>query len=118
MVCYADIAINIPRDNLFTYLVEDERLLSQLEVGKRVLVPFRGRQLSGYLVGWHHEPGVDEEKHRLLPIGDIVDEQPLFRRWSWNFIAGQRFITILLWGLPCMPCCLADWPIAHAGNTV
>ncbi len=78
MVCYADVAINIPLDNLFTYVVDDERLLSQLEVGKRVLVPFRGRQLSGYLVGWRHKLALGEKDRRMLPLGDIVDDHPLF----------------------------------------
>ncbi len=78
MFCYADVAINIPRDNLFTYLVDDERLLSRLEVGKRVVVPFRGRQVSGYLVGWRHELEKHEKARRLLPLADIVDEQSLF----------------------------------------
>jgi len=78
MVCYADVAINIPLDNLFTYVVEDERLLSQLEVGKRVLVPFRGRQLSGYLIGWRHKLTREEKKLRMLPLADIVDDRPLF----------------------------------------
>ena len=78
MSCYAAVAINIPRDNLFTYLVEDERLFSRLEVGKRVIVPFRGRQVSGYLAGWGHELEKDEKAHRLLPLVDIVDEPALF----------------------------------------
>ncbi|MEA2109442.1 MAG: primosomal protein N' [Pseudomonadota bacterium] len=85
MVCYADVAINIPRDNLFTYVVEDERLLPRLEVGKRVLVPFRGRQLSGYLVGWRHKLKPEEENLRMLPLGDIVDDRPLFSSVDLEF---------------------------------
>ncbi len=78
MFCYADVAINIPRDNLFTYVVDDERLFPRLEVGKRVLVPFRGRQVSGYLVSWRRGREPHEKAHCLLPLAAIVDEQPLF----------------------------------------
>lgn len=78
MICYADVAINIPLDTLFTYVVEDERLLSRLAVGKRVLVPFRGRQISGYLLGWRQELAAGEKERRLLPLMDIVDDRPLF----------------------------------------
>ncbi|HDJ28878.1 MAG TPA: hypothetical protein ENF28_06505, partial [Proteobacteria bacterium] len=85
MVCYADVAINIPRDNLFTYAVEDERLLSQLEVGKRVLIPFRGRQLSGYLLGWRQKLTPEEKDRRMLPLGDIVDDRPLFTPTELEF---------------------------------
>jgi len=68
MFCYADVAINIPRDNLFTYVVDDERLFPRLEVGKRVLVPFRGRQVSGYLVSWRRGREPHEKAHCLLPL--------------------------------------------------
>lgn len=97
MVCFADVAINIPRDNSFTYAVEDRRLLPCLEVGKRVLVPFRGRQLSGYLLGWRHELAPAERKRRILPLGDIVDDEPLFTPADLEFYrrAAQYYHTPL-----------------------
>ncbi|MBN2333276.1 MAG: primosomal protein N' [Deltaproteobacteria bacterium] len=77
MFMFADVALNLPLETLFTYMVEDVRMAAQLEVGKRVLVPFRGRQVSGYLISLRDQPLANQQGN-LLPLTAVVDQQPLF----------------------------------------
>ena len=46
-----DVAIPVPVESPFTYRVPDE-LLSSVEIGKRVLAPFRNKIVSGFVVGY------------------------------------------------------------------
>ncbi len=57
-----------------TYSVPPE-LAEGVEVGKRVLVPLRGRRVVGFVVGVGGEP---PEEVELRDVVDVVDESPLF----------------------------------------
>ncbi len=68
-----DIVIDLPVFNSFTYHV-DKNLEPFISIGKRVLVPFAKRRVTGYIVGFS-----DNTKPReLKDILDVLDEKPLF----------------------------------------
>jgi primosomal protein N' (replication factor Y) len=70
---YADIALPIPQDKVFTYIVPPELADSAL-VGCRALVPFGRKYAAGIIVGLLKETKVPN----LKPIRDILDAQPTF----------------------------------------
>ena len=68
-----DIAIPVPIDRTFTYLVPPELQPSVLP-GKRVLVPFGKKHLTGVIVGL---PAATDVRG-LKPVTDILDTKPTF----------------------------------------
>lgn len=69
-----DVAIPAPVYHAFTYLVPAE-LQSAIAVGKRVLVPFGHRRLTGYVLG----PATQNpDKTTIKSVLDVLDEKPLF----------------------------------------
>ncbi|WP_276352603.1 primosomal protein N' [Cohnella caldifontis] len=72
----ARVVVDVPAretDRPFDYLVP-ERLADWTEIGSRVAVPFGGRTLQGFVVGFAEEAEVD--KGRLKPIADVLDAVP------------------------------------------
>lgn len=70
---FAEVAVEVPIEGVFTYAVPTE-LATEVELGRRVLVPFGKRTLTGYVVGSTSEPEVDDIK----PLVDVLDPYPLF----------------------------------------
>lgn len=68
-----DIALPVPLDRTFTYLVPPE-LSGAVELGRRVLVPFGRKKLSGVIVGFPTSP----PPHTLRPLLDVLDSCPMF----------------------------------------
>ncbi len=68
-----EVAVPIPSEEIFSYSVPSH-LEDGLEIGKRVLVPFKNRKAIGFIVGFGKPP----EGITLKDIIDIVDEEPLF----------------------------------------
>jgi primosomal protein N' (replication factor Y) len=68
-----DIALPVPLDRTFTYLVPPE-LSAAVELGRRVLVPFGRKKLSGVIVGFPTSPPA----HTLRPLLDVLDSRPTF----------------------------------------
>ncbi|HEY8497183.1 MAG TPA: primosomal protein N' [Limnochordales bacterium] len=72
----AEVIVDVPVpgvDRVFHYLVP-ETLAARVRVGQRVLVPFGGRRVEGYVVGFAAETGVS----RLKPLLAIRSEDPFF----------------------------------------
>ncbi|HSO19618.1 MAG TPA: primosomal protein N', partial [Desulfosarcina sp.] len=67
------VAVAMPVHEPFSYSIPPH-LIDQAQAGKRVLVPFGRRTVTGYLIGPAHRPTVQEIKHIL----DVLDEVPLF----------------------------------------
>jgi primosomal protein N' (replication factor Y) (superfamily II helicase) len=70
---YVDIALPLPLDRTFTYLVPPE-LQSSAALGKRALVPFGKKHLTGVIVGLPTTTTVPG----LKPVNDILDTKPTF----------------------------------------
>ncbi len=68
-----EVAVPVPAQKSFTYSVP-EPLTLQARIGKRVLVPFGRRRLTGYILGLGAEPG----RYTIKAILDILDDTPLF----------------------------------------
>ncbi len=70
---YIEVAITLPVFNTYTYKTDGE-LKSAACVGKRVLVPFGKRIVTGYIIG----QGRDATRDGIKFILDILDRIPLF----------------------------------------
>src|SRR5215510_5114539 len=68
---YADVAVCLPLSRTFVYKVGEP-----VEVGCRVVVPFRKRDMEGFVVGLRNDAVDDIEIH---PITNIIDQSPLLR---------------------------------------
>ena len=70
---YIDVVFNIPVNRAFTYAVEDGAVCA---VGQRVKAPFRGRKLTGFVIGGSQGP--PEGGYRVKPVEKITDDAPVF----------------------------------------
>jgi primosomal protein N' (replication factor Y) len=68
-----DIALPVPLDRVFTYLVPPE-LSAAVELGRRVIVPFGRKKLSGVIVGFP----ASAPPYALRPLTDVIDSRPTF----------------------------------------
>jgi len=68
---YADIAVCLPLARTFVYRVNEP-----VEPGCRVVVPFRKREVEGFVVGFRKDAPADMEVHE---IGSVLDAIPLLR---------------------------------------
>ena len=68
-----DVAVALPTHQTYTYAVPPD-LTDMVAVGKRVLVPFGSRRVTGYILG----PGRSPLPKGIKPIIDVMDESPLF----------------------------------------
>ena len=70
---YIEVAIALPVDKTFTYVLP-EHLRELAAIGKRALVPFGRRKVSGFILKVTPTAAIDDPK----PILDIIDHQQLF----------------------------------------
>lgn len=70
---YIEVAIPLPISDTFTYSVPSP-LEKGIQVGKRVLVPFKNRKVTGYVLEKRTHTGVTEIKEIL----EVIDPEPLF----------------------------------------
>jgi len=70
---YIEVAVALPVFQTFTYSVPDS-FAGFMAIGKRVLVPFGRRRVTGYVFGQSQDSYIKDIKSIL----DILDEQPLF----------------------------------------
>ena len=73
---FVKVAIPIPSAKTFTYAVP-ETLVSSVVVGKRVLVPFGRKRLTGWIVETLTETTPDQTVREII---DLPDPEPLFDR--------------------------------------
>ena len=73
---YVDIAVCLPLARTFIY-----KLTTQVETGCRVVVPFRKRDVEGFVVGFRKDAPPDIEVHE---IGNVLDTIPLLRPDIFN----------------------------------
>jgi len=93
---YVEVALPLSQFLTFTYAVPPH-LRDKAEIGQRVLVPFRNTKLTGVIVGFSEERGLENIKN----IEDIPDPEPVF---------DQSYINIMKQ--------LSDYYITPLGITV
>ncbi len=85
-----EVAVCLPVFKTFHYLIP-EKMKDFLRVGMRVLVPFKGRKVTGFTIDLldHPPKGVEE---KLREVEDLLDDIPLidpqmlrFHRWIANY---------------------------------
>jgi primosomal protein N' (replication factor Y) len=70
-----EVAVGLPLSKTFHYHIP-EKMKDSLQVGMRVLVPFKGRKVTGFTIDLlNHPPQGLEEK--LREVEDLLDEVPL-----------------------------------------
>lgn len=69
-----EVAVPLPLYGTYTYRAP-RQMRDTLSIGMRVLVPFRGRQLTGFVLGPANQT---PDKARIKPIADVLDQIPLF----------------------------------------
>jgi primosomal protein N' (replication factor Y) len=81
---YAEIAITLPLEKTFHYAIPPQ-FQSLCEVGKRVLVPFGKRTITGYILDLppHLPPDITDKD--IKEILDVFDETPLFDKGMLQF---------------------------------
>lgn len=70
---YTDVIVelkNLGKDKTFTYSINDD-LISKIEVGKRVLVPFGNQKLEGFVLKIHNNK---PDGYDVKDIIDVIDE--------------------------------------------
>lgn len=74
---FAEIAVDLPIENTFTYSVPPS-LAPMTSIGKRALVPLGRRTVTGFVTALHPSatPGVNEAD--IKDIFDILDNEPVF----------------------------------------
>jgi len=77
---FANVALNIPQNKLFTYEVP-KNLEEEIEIGKRVFIPFGRRKRTGFIVAIN----THTELQDLKLILEILDNEPLFSRTDLEF---------------------------------
>jgi len=80
-----EVAVALPVHNTFTYSVAED-LASLVSTGKRVLVPFARRRLTGFVL----DASPPNPKLEVKPVLDILDDAPLFPE---SMIAFFRWIA-------------------------
>ncbi len=71
----AGVALGLPITKTFYYLIP-ESMKESLQIGMRVVIPFKGRRATGFVIQILDLPPPDLEE-KLLPIEDLLDETPL-----------------------------------------
>ena len=67
---YVDVAVCLPLSRAFVYQIEEP-----IEIGSRVVVSFRKREVEGFVVGIRKE----RPDREVLPIVSVIDQSPLMR---------------------------------------
>ncbi len=82
---FADIILPVPLPRLFTYEIPEE-LLSQIDIGFRVIVPFgKKKYYSGIIYTIHDQAPIEYETKQVISILDsypVVNELQL-QFWQW-----------------------------------
>ena len=87
MTLYAEVALPLPLSQTFSYLIPGH-WQSRVRIGARVLVPFRGRVLTGFVVSLKRRRAKRDLK--LKEIEELLDEKPLFPA---NFLSFTRRLS-------------------------
>ena len=87
---FVEIAVGLPVHKTFHYRVPED-MRGSLQIGMRVLVPFKGRKVTGFSIDFLDQPPKDLEE-KLRDVEKLLDEAPLidpqmlrFYRWVSDY---------------------------------
>jgi primosomal protein N' (replication factor Y) len=80
---YIDVAVTLPSWQTYTYSVPID-MKPLVMIGKRVLVPFGNRRVTGYIINIT-DTSVSSGEYSVKPVEDILDESPLFHPSQFPF---------------------------------
>jgi primosomal protein N' (replication factor Y) len=87
---FVEVAVGLPVSKTFHYRIP-EKMRNSLHIGMRVLVPFKGRKVTGFAIDLLDRPPKEVEE-KLREVEDILDEAPLidpkmlsFYRWIADY---------------------------------
>lgn len=95
MTLYAEILPFLPVDRCFSYIVPEE-YIDKAKIGKRVLVPFSRRELTGVIIKLQKKAFVEDVK--LKEIHEILDETPVFSSDYLSFTKKLSEYYFTPWG--------------------
>ncbi|MGH9795281.1 MAG: hypothetical protein ACRD5G_10945 [Candidatus Acidiferrales bacterium] len=114
MAKYCEVAVAVPLRRTFTYAIP-AAMNGRVEVGSRVIVPFRRRAMVGVVVetrdgappGWGHTPG----EKSSTPFGDQIAKAKHQRRGHGDTERTEKTIREIaeaLDGVPALPPALVE----------
>lgn len=89
---YVKVALPIPLRKVFDYRVPSE-LRRNIELGKRVSVPFRNYEMNGFIVDFYE----DEFKEEIKEIKKVIDEKSIINKKILElctFLSEEYFLPI------------------------
>lgn len=98
---YVNIALDLPIHKLFTYKVPGN-LINEIEPGKRVLVNFGNKVLTGFIIEIIRNPEIENirEIKSVLDSGPIFDDEYIeFAKWLSNYYV-QSFGEFIFSSIP------------------
>lgn len=91
---FVEIAVDMPINRLFTYAVPAAER-DAVEIGKRVFVPFRNKDVVGYIAGFKNRPDTESA---VKEIKHLIDDKPIL---SQHMLELTRWISetyLCSWG--------------------
>ncbi len=70
-----EVAVGLPVFKTFHYRIPEE-MKDSLRIGMRVLVPFKGRRVTGFTIDLPEQPPIGVEE-KIREVEDLLDETPL-----------------------------------------
>jgi len=95
MTLYAEVALPLPLNQTFSYLIP-EYWQEQVKIGTRVLVPFRERILTGFVISLRKRKAKKDLK--LKEIQEVLDEKPIFSKNLFSFTRKLSDYYYTSWG--------------------
>ncbi len=89
----ASVAIPLPVNDPFTYVIP-ENLAERVRIGSRVLIPFKNREIVGYVVG----SSDDVPPERAKKISALVDTEPILTDHLLNLTKWIGSYYFCSWG--------------------
>ena len=86
---FVEVAVGLPVDKTFYYEIPSV-FTERLRLGSRVLIPFRGRKVTGYAVAFPPDLADYPKADGVKPLLDILDENPAF---DGRMLAFYRWIS-------------------------
>ncbi len=75
MTLYAEVIVPLPLEKTFYYIVPED-LKEKIKIGSRVLVSFRHRLMTGFIVKLHWKNPAG--KYKLKEVKELLDDKPVF----------------------------------------